>query len=155
MLFLITCRISNYLTRMFDGFFVLADGQKHLLDLVLIEVDVRVDGDVLDDVALHLEGILGFSLRLRNIGHRFWLISTAHRLYYLAKNYIKGSISSSTNYQLIYTVRWSELSWCYHFNLLFINKYFWHLILNPSIYSPYQELFIYLIVIKSTNGELA
>ena len=46
-----------------------AQGQQHLLDLVLIEVDMRVKCYVFYDIALHLQRIQGLALRFGNDGH--------------------------------------------------------------------------------------
>ena len=68
-----------------DGLLLFAEGQQHLFDFGLVEVDVGVHCDVLNDVALHLEGIEGFSRGLGDQGHERGLVGASHRLYKLAK----------------------------------------------------------------------
>jgi hypothetical protein len=62
-----------------DGLAIAAHRQQHLFDLLLVEVDMRVHGDVLHDIALHLERVHRFALGLRDESHHLRLVCTPHR----------------------------------------------------------------------------
>lgn len=49
---------------------------------MLVEVDVRIDGDVFDDVAFEFEGIDRFAFGVGNERLDLRLVGTPHRLYY-------------------------------------------------------------------------
>jgi hypothetical protein len=61
-----------------DGLAVLAEGEEDLLDLGLEVVDVRVLGDVFNDVALGLERIEGLALRFSDEGDHLGLVGASH-----------------------------------------------------------------------------
>lgn len=85
MIFFVGGRVGSYLGLVADGLLLFTEGQQHLLDLVLVEVDVGVHCDVLNNVTLHLEGIKGLSRGLGDQGHESGLVGASHRLYKLAK----------------------------------------------------------------------
>lgn len=60
MIFLISGRVFLDVSYTFDGLLVFAQGEQNLIDFVLEIVNVRIVGDIGDDVSFK-QGILGFA----------------------------------------------------------------------------------------------
>lgn len=81
MLFFVSSGVTLNFCDVADGLFVFAERQEYFFYFMLVEVDVRIHGDVLDDVALEFEGVDGFSFGVGNEGLDLGLIGASHRLY--------------------------------------------------------------------------
>lgn len=78
MLLLIRRRVLLDLRYVLDRLLVLTQRQQHLLDLLLVKMDVRVDRYVFDYVTLRLQRVVRLTIRLRNQSLDLRLVSASH-----------------------------------------------------------------------------